>query len=127
MPHLPVACFRPVSRIDPAASSPGTFAAPPHRTAIEQPRRLGRRPHGDFTHMSSNVRTLDRARLSPAEGVRPERADVEAAIRTIIRWSGDDPGRDGLIETPARVARAFEEYFAGYAQDPAEILQKTFE
>ena len=77
--------------------------------------------------MSSNVRALDRARLSPAQGVRPERADVEAAIRTIIRWSGDDPGRDGLIETPARVARAFEEYFAGYAQDPAEILQKTFE
>jgi len=77
--------------------------------------------------MSSNVRALDRARLSPAEAVRPERAEVEAAIRTVIRWAGDDPGRDGLIETPARVARAFEEYFAGYAQDPAEILQKTFE
>lgn len=77
--------------------------------------------------MSPNVRALDRARLSPAEAVRPERAEVEAAIRTVIRWAGDDPGRDGLIETPARVARAFEEYFAGYAQDPAEILQKTFE
>jgi GTP cyclohydrolase I len=77
--------------------------------------------------MSSNVRALDRARLSSAEAVRPERAEVEAAIRTVIRWAGDDPARDGLIETPARVARAFEEYFAGYAQDPAEILQKTFE
>lgn len=77
--------------------------------------------------MSSNVRALDRARLLPAEADRPERADVEAAIRTIIRWTGDDPARDGLIETPARVARAFEEFFAGYAQNPVEILQKTFE
>src|SRR5690348_3519178 len=77
--------------------------------------------------MSSNVRALDRARLSHAEADRPDRADVEAAIRTIIRWTGDDPARDGLTETPARVARAFEEYFAGYAQDPVEILQKTFE
>src|SRR6185312_6659522 len=47
--------------------------------------------------------------------------------RTIIRWAGDDPERDGLTETPARVARAFEEFFVGYAQDPVDILQKTFE
>jgi GTP cyclohydrolase I len=58
---------------------------------------------------------------------RPERADVEAAFRTIIRWTGDDLERDGLAETPARVARAFEEFFVGYAVDPIEILQKTFE
>ena len=77
--------------------------------------------------MSSNVRSLDRARLSHPEADRPDRADVEAAIRTIIRWTGDDPARDGLIETPARVARAFEEFFVGYAQNPVEILQKTFE
>jgi GTP cyclohydrolase I len=77
--------------------------------------------------MSSNVRALDRIRLAQAEADRPDRAEVEAAIRTVIRWAGDDPGRDGLIETPARVARAFEEFFAGYAQDPVEILQKTFE
>jgi GTP cyclohydrolase I len=49
--------------------------------------------------------------------VSGERADVEAAVRTIIRWTGDDPERDGLAETPARVARAFEEFFVGYAQD----------
>lgn len=49
------------------------------------------------------------------------------ALRTIIRWAGDDPDRPGLNETPARVARAFEEYFAGYAQDPEAILRKTFE
>ncbi|MBO0757614.1 MAG: GTP cyclohydrolase I FolE [Bradyrhizobiaceae bacterium] len=58
---------------------------------------------------------------------RPERAEVEAAIRTVIRWTGDDPQRDGLIETPTRVARALEELFAGYGVDPALILQKTFE
>jgi GTP cyclohydrolase I len=63
----------------------------------------------------------------PAEIVRPSRADVEAAFRTIIRWAGDDPDRDGLHETPARVARAYEEFFRGYRVDPDAILQKTFE
>jgi len=58
---------------------------------------------------------------------RPERAEVEAAIRIVIRWAGDDPEREGLIETPARVVRALEEFFSGYAQDPAAILQKSFE
>jgi GTP cyclohydrolase IA len=48
-------------------------------------------------------------------------------VRTIIQWAGEDPGRDGLIETPARVTRSFEEFFAGYGQDPVEILEKTFE
>ena len=48
-------------------------------------------------------------------------------MRTIIRWTGEDPDRDGLRETPARVTRAFEEFFAGYGQDPVEILKKTFE
>lgn len=77
--------------------------------------------------MSSNVHALGRVRALRTEAARPDRADVEAAFRTIIRWAGDDPERDGLIETPARVARSFEEFFIGYAQDPVEILQKTFE
>lgn len=77
--------------------------------------------------MSSNVHALGRVRALRTEVARPDRADVEAAFRTIIRWAGDDPERDGLIETPARVARSFEEFFVGYAQDPVEILQKTFE
>jgi GTP cyclohydrolase IA len=77
--------------------------------------------------MSSNVRALERVRTLRSEDGRPDRADVEAAFRTIIRWTGDDPERDGLIETPARVARAFEEFFVGYTQDPVEILKKTFE
>lgn len=77
--------------------------------------------------MSSNVHALERVKPVRTENDRPERADVEAAFRTIIRWTGDDPERDGLVETPARVARAFEEFFVGYTQDPVEILQKTFE
>ena len=77
--------------------------------------------------MSSNVHALERIRTLRTVVDRPDRADVEAAFRTIIRWTGDDPERDGLIETPARVARAFEEFFVGYTQDPVEILKKTFE
>lgn len=77
--------------------------------------------------MNSNVHALEReTSLSCVERGKPDRAAVECALRTIIRWTGDDPDRDGLIETPARVARAFEEFFAGYDQDPASILQKTF-
>lgn len=58
---------------------------------------------------------------------KPTRSDAEAAFKTIIQWAGDDPERDGLKETPSRVARAFEEFFKGYAEDPEAILQKTFE
>jgi len=77
--------------------------------------------------MSPTVHALDRARAPQPETQKPSRAEVEAAFRTIIRWTGDDPQRDGLLETPARVTRAFEEFFAGYEQDPVEILEKTFE
>jgi GTP cyclohydrolase I len=58
---------------------------------------------------------------------RPDRAEAEAAVRTLIRWAGDDPDREGLLSTPDRVVRSYEEFFAGYAQDPVEILQRTFE
>lgn len=77
--------------------------------------------------MSQNVHALERIKISHDDAERPGRSDVEAAIRTIIRWAGDDPQRDGLIETPSRVTRAFEEFFAGYGQDAVEILHKTFE
>jgi len=59
--------------------------------------------------------------------VRPSRTEVEAAFRTIIRWTGDNPDRDGLLNTPARLARAYEEYFRGYNEDPEKILSTTFE
>ena len=58
---------------------------------------------------------------------RPSRADAEAAARTLIRWTGDDPDREGLLDTPARVVRSYEEFFVGYSQDPEEILRTTFE
>ncbi len=58
---------------------------------------------------------------------KPSRAEVESAIRTLIRWTGDDPSRDGLRETPGRVARAYQEFFKGYNDDPEAILKKTFE
>ena len=57
----------------------------------------------------------------------PTREEAEAAFRTIICWAGDNPDRDGLAKTPARLARAFEEYFSGYAIDPAQMLSTTFE
>ena len=58
---------------------------------------------------------------------RPSRAQAENAVRTLIRWAGDDPDREGLIGTPSRVARAYEEWFAGYDEDPRDYLKRTFE
>ena len=80
--------------------------------------------------MTSNVHALDVVVGRAVDRVEPdrvERAEVERAFRTIIRWAGDNPGRDGLLETPARAARALKEFFVGYSQDPARILHKTFE
>jgi len=77
--------------------------------------------------MTSNVHALERLKRPQTTSDRPERAEIEAAFGTIIHWTGDDPNRDGLIETPARMVRAFEEFFIGYNQNPTEILQKTFE
>jgi GTP cyclohydrolase IA len=61
------------------------------------------------------------------EAARPSRAEAEAAVRTLIRWAGDEPSREGLLATPARVVRAYEEWFSGYRQDPASLLSRTFE
>jgi GTP cyclohydrolase I len=58
---------------------------------------------------------------------RPSRAEAEAAVRTLLRWTGDDVAREGLIDTPARVVRAYEEFFQGYVVDPVDLLQRTFE
>ncbi len=61
------------------------------------------------------------------EAARPNRDEVLGAVRTLIRWAGDDPAREGLLGTPDRVARSYEQYFQGYAIDPVAILQRTFE
>jgi GTP cyclohydrolase IA len=58
---------------------------------------------------------------------RPSRTEAESAVRTLIRWAGDDPDREGLLATPSRVVRAYEEWFKGYDEDPREYLKRTFE
>jgi len=59
--------------------------------------------------------------------VKPSRAQAEAAVRTLIRWAGDDPDREGLVATPGRVVSAYEEWFSGYGQNPRDYLQRTFD
>ena len=66
-----------------------------------------------------------RARNDVKSG-RPSREEAEEAVRVLIRWAGDEPSREGLRSTPGRVVRAYEEYFAGYATDPADVLGRTF-
>ncbi len=69
----------------------------------------------------------ERPRERAVADAAPTKAEAEAAVRTLIRWAGDDPDREGLSGTPDRVARAYREFFAGYASDPVEILARTFE
>ena len=64
---------------------------------------------------------------TPAASLRPTRKEAEQAVRTLLRWAGDDPDREGLRDTPKRYVAAFEEWFAGYSVDPAETLSRTFE
>lgn len=63
----------------------------------------------------------------PVKERRPSRKKAEEAIHTLLLWAGDDPRREGLVDTPARVARAYEDWFSGYQQDPVEYLKRTFE
>ena len=58
---------------------------------------------------------------------KPSREEALAAVKTLISWAGDDPTREGLVETPDRVIRAYREFFAGYEEDPEQVLAKTFE
>jgi GTP cyclohydrolase I len=62
-----------------------------------------------------------------AERSKPSRSEAEAAVRTLIRWAGDDPDREGLVATPGRVISAYEEWYSGYGQDPRDYLQRTFD
>jgi GTP cyclohydrolase I len=70
-------------------------------------------------------RTCDLQRLFDPQ--RPDQAEAEQAVRTLIKWAGDDPKREGLLDTPLRVLRAYNEWFAGYREDPAEYLVRTFQ
>ncbi|KVM73720.1 GTP cyclohydrolase [Burkholderia gladioli] len=80
----------------------------------------------------SKRKTAGKAAAEPVAGKttqiveRPSRAEAEDAVRVLLRWAGDDPTREGLLDTPARVARAYEEFFKGYQLEPKDILARTF-
>jgi GTP cyclohydrolase I len=75
---------------------------------------------------SGNPAVKPASRKSSPGVARPSREEAEEAVRTLIRWAGDDPNREGLLATPSRVVRAYEEWFEGYNSDPEEFLQRTF-
>jgi GTP cyclohydrolase IA len=79
------------------------------------------------THAVNIVTTTPRQAAAQASDARPTRQQAEDALRVLLRWAGDDPAREGLQDTPARVARAYEEWFAGYSVDPVALLARTFE
>ena len=87
-------------------------------------------PALDFDPRSSVARQAGTPLPGPASPVhdgRPSQAEAEAAVRTLIRWAGDDPSREGLVDTPERVVRSYRELFAGYEVDPRDYLERTFE
>jgi GTP cyclohydrolase I len=67
------------------------------------------------------------SKTARSRAAKPNQNEAEEAVRTLIRWAGDDPTREGLLETPARVARAYKEFFRGYGVDPEGVLKRTFE
>jgi GTP cyclohydrolase I len=69
---------------------------------------------------------MTKAKNKKPSVVKPSRTQAEEAVRTLIRWAGEDPNREGLLETPRRVTRSYEEFFKGYEEDPTKILNKTF-
>ena len=80
--------------------------------------------------LDARLHSVDSAVTAPgaaADDPRPSRREAEAAVRTLIRWAGDRPGREGLLDTPARVVRAYEQWFGGYALDPEAILGRSFD
>jgi GTP cyclohydrolase I len=77
-------------------------------------------------HPALPAHTLPASAQQPSRP-RPSRAEAEEAVRTLMAWAGDDPQREGLVDTPSRVVRAYEEFFEGYAIDPHELLARTFE
>ncbi len=77
--------------------------------------------------MNAHVKHVLTSDDSPLSVPQPTRDEAEQAVRTLIRWAGDDPAREGLVGTPDRVVRAYEEFFSGYGDDPSEMLRRTFE
>ena len=99
-------------------------AAPKQRGPGRPPSTGALCASGPRGRLRVNIQIRD---LSGQSSEMPSREEVEAAFRTIIRWTGENPDRPGLVETPARAARAFREYCSGYEKDPLAILNKTFD
>ena len=76
--------------------------------------------------MDAGIKPQAQPALPSAPRRKPTRAEAEEAVRTLIAWAGDDPAREGLIETPHRVTSAYGEFFAGYEQNPHEVMKRTF-
>lgn len=77
----------------------------------------------------ANIEKRENGRGTPGNGAaagKPDRAAAEAAVRTLLQWIGEDPDREGLVDTPKRVVKAYEELFAGYNSDPEDFLRRTF-
>src|SRR5690242_16888019 len=116
----------PTARTSPSRSPPSRSTARTSRSAstdrIRPPVRSRRAAQ---EHQMAPKSPAENHKSAPPR--RPTREEAERAVRTLLEWAGDDPEREGLKGTPSRVVRAFEEYFAGYAIDPVELLHRTFE
>ena len=77
-------------------------------------------------HDLNEITTVPKVRPAPGD-LRPTIEEAEAAVRVLLRWAGDDPNREGLIDTPRRVVKSYKELFGGYAIDPVQLLERTFE
>jgi len=77
--------------------------------------------------IATRKKSVRAVKMPAAPLKRPSREEAEAAVRTLISWAGDDPAREGLLDTPKRVVNAYQEFFSGYAEDPIEALDRTFE
>jgi GTP cyclohydrolase IA len=86
---------------------------------------MGYRKHYTLGGMTMDLKVLKQS--TPISFEKPTQEDAEEAVRTLLAWAGDNPKREGLIDTPRRVTKAYKEYFIGYTQDPAEILDRVFE
>jgi GTP cyclohydrolase I len=77
--------------------------------------------------MDAVVKPLQSVKPAPAPVLRPSREEAEEAVRVLLRWAGDDPSREGLLDTPKRVTKAYGELFGGYREDPRQHLERVFE
>ncbi|KGS02664.1 MULTISPECIES: GTP cyclohydrolase I FolE [Burkholderia] len=100
------------------------------KTASKRAAPTVRKAAANKTNETASKQTARNAARKPATlppaTPRPSRDEAEAAVRVLLRWAGDDPAREGLADTPARVVRAYEEFFSGYALEPRDILARTF-